>query len=814
MCHICANFAPFDTSCPYTDAESTQGIDQSGSGTGGTAPLTPLVAAVDILEGGDAAGGVSTSYSVPAAGFFFGNLDSNTDSDWIAVDLVAGQTYTFAMVGNGALDEGVDDPELRLRDADGNQIASDDDSGPGATSSLTFTATSSGTYYIDAQSHLTSRGGDYVVSVTEGDLASFNVEMGAGALLRSDRSWASEAETPATVTWGIRDTGPATDASGNGAAFSQLSGSQAQTAQDIAAYVQGISGLTLQQVNPGGTTDNATILWGGYSSSRDGAGGYAYFPGSSSSNSVSGDIWLNQTQASTSSQPFGSYTYYLMLHELGHALGLSHPGDYNVTPGQSITYANSAQFIQDSQQYTVMSYFSEASTTTGVPGFPDTLLLYDIYALHQLYGADYSFNAEDTIYGFNATAVGSAYDFVANNRPLLSIWDGAGEDTLDVSGFSQNQVISLVDGTFSDVGGYVGNVSIAVNAEIENAVGGAGNDAIVGNALDNDLNGNDGNDLLSGGDGNDTFTGGFGDDTIEGGDGNDVATGGNDDDLIFGHDGDDDLNGQQQNDTIDGGFGNDTIFGGLGDDSLIGAEGHDSIDGFADDDYITGGWGDDTVRGNTGSDTVYGDFGQDSVFGGNDNDFLYGGGGFDTIYGGFGDDEIWGDDQADRIFGNWDNDTLWGGQGFDTLNGGFGDDELHGGTEGDQLFGFVGEDTIYGDTGNDTLHGGDDNDVLDGGVGSDRLTGGLGDDLMTGGAGNDLFRFSDGHGADTITDFNTGSAAEDIDFSLLSTINNFAQVQAAATDVAGGVLIDTGGGNSILLSGLTEAQLDASDFLF
>ena len=55
-------------------------------------------------------------------------------------------------------------------------------------------------------------------------------------------------------------------------------------------------------------------------------------------------------------------------------------------------------------------------------------------------------------------------------------------------------------------------LSIAHGADIENVIGGSGNDLIVGNHRNNDLEGGDGDDVLAGGVGNDTIDGGAGDD--------------------------------------------------------------------------------------------------------------------------------------------------------------------------------------------------------------------------------------------------------------------------------------------------------------
>jgi hypothetical protein len=42
---------------------------------------------------------------------------------------------------------------------------------------------------------------------------------------------------------------------------------------------------------------------------------------------------------------------------------------------------------------------------------------------------------------------------------------------------------------------------------------------------------------------------------------------------------------------------------------------------------------------------------------------------------------------------------------------------------------------------------------------------------------------------------------------------DFAAVQAATTDVGGSAVIDLGGGNSVTLAGVLEAQLQAGDFI-
>ncbi len=216
----------------------------------------------------------------------------------------------------------------------------------------------------------------------------------------------------------------------------------------------------------------------------------------------------------------GGYNFQAMMHEIGHSIGLPHPGDYNAD-GSTITYANSARYYQDSRQYTVMSYFDASSTGANFVPPGDTAsyssatpLRDDIAAIQAIYGANMTTRAGDTVYGFNSnTDDPSAFDFTVNTHPIVCIWDAGGNDTIDLSGSSYGANLDLHAGAFSDVMGMVGNLSIAFGATIENAVGSTGNDVIVGNDVANSLKGGAGDDTLQGNGGNDTLDGGEGSDT-------------------------------------------------------------------------------------------------------------------------------------------------------------------------------------------------------------------------------------------------------------------------------------------------------------
>src|SRR5262249_59507509 len=141
-------------------------------------------------------------------------------------------------------------------------------------------------------------------------------------------------------------------------------------------------------------------------------------------------------------------------------------------------------------EYSVMSYFGGSDTGQSPGGFATdvTPMLLDIYELQQIYGVNTTTRTDNTTYGFNSTA-GSIYAFSAGSTPQYCIWDAGGTDTLNCSGYGQAQLINLNQGTFSNIGGGTGNISIAIGATIENANGGSGNDTIIGNDVANTFTG-------------------------------------------------------------------------------------------------------------------------------------------------------------------------------------------------------------------------------------------------------------------------------------------------------------------------------------
>jgi len=464
---------------------------------------------------------------------------------------------------------------------------------------------------------------------------------------------------------------------------------------------------------------------------------------------VGGDVWIGGDVSSNFSPLQNSYySVITQIHEIGHAIGLSHPGDYNASddndgiPGPDpITYTNDAYFAQDSLQYSVMSYFD--AYETGAQhidwsltnfAYSATPLVHDIAAVQQLYGVDTTTRTGDTVYGFNSTANRTAYDFTQNTRPIVTVWDAGGTDTIDFSGWNTPSTIDLNEGAFSSGGGieefltleevnanraalgfaprsqatfnfyeglkaqfgltsglFTDNVSIAYGAVIENAIGGGGNDLLIANNVANVLTGNGGIDLVSyqsatagvvaslatntgtaGAAAGDSYIG------IEGLIGSEYA------DQLFGNGSDNYFQGLGGVDTIDGGGGSDTLTfryaragvsvslagAGLGGDTLT------SIENLEGSDY------DDTLGGNAGANVITGGKGIDTLFYAGAtaavtvNLATGGTGGWaagDTYV---GIENVTGTAYNDVITGDGADNVLIGGLGGDTLNGGGGIDTV------------------------------------------------------------------------------------------------------------------------------------------
>ena len=120
-----------------------------------------------------------------------------------------------------------------------------------------------------------------------------------------------------------------------------------------------------------------------------------------------------------------------------------------------------------------------------------------------------------------------------------------------------------------------------------------------------------------------------------------------------------------------------------------------------------------------------------------------------------------------------------------------------------------GDDTVRGSAKNDSIWGFGGNDRLFGGAGNDFLYGHRGDDIMTGGKGADTFVFATGYDNDTVTDFDlTGS---DHDFIRL---DYYLYKGMTYSEVDGNVTLTLASGDSLTLTGVTQAQIEGKTQFF
>ena len=103
--------------------------------------------------------------------------------------------------------------------------------------------------------------------------------------------------------------------------------------------------------------------------------------------------------------------------------------------------------------------------------------------------------------------------------------------------------------------------------------------------------------------------------------------------------------------------------------------------------------------------------------------------------------------------------------------------------------------------------------VITGNAGDNILTGGAGNDVLKGLAGADTFVFAAGFGKDVIGDFAAGLGGGDVIQFEGGLFADLVDLKAHAVDTAAGLVITTGA-DTLTLTGVTKAQLDAGDFLF
>lgn len=331
----------------------------------------------------DVPGDSTTSSSISVGSTLTGSIETGGDHDWYRLELTAGQTVTVTLDGFGS--SALEDPYIRIRDSAGNILWENDDGGAGRNSIVNFQASYTGVYYVDVAAWDDELGqyqytGDYQLKVTSytpppvGTVDDFVEQLTNGY-------WEGERHR-FDVAQGGSITVNLTPLTAEGQSL-------ARHALGQWSAVIGISSLEV-------TTD-AQITFADSDEGEDGLG--AAYTTASWSNGITHSAAINISAGWLEFYGTGlnSYSYLTYLHEIGHALGLGHAGDYNDTA----IFPYDALFENDAWPMTVMSYFAQDESSYfpslgfsfGLVGTP---MLADIVALSELYGLSTTARLGDT----------------------------------------------------------------------------------------------------------------------------------------------------------------------------------------------------------------------------------------------------------------------------------------------------------------------------------------------------------------------------------------------------------------------------------
>ena len=215
---------------------------------------------------------------------------------------------------------------------------------------------------------------------------------------------------------------------------------------------------------------------------------------------AAGDVFINLLSDANrlpSYEP-GSQGWFLLLHELGHTLGLKHPHDDGGTGHPTFQELGIGRLDHD--YVSVMSYNDDANWNV-FEWDPATPMIFDVIGLQYLYGPNQTTNAGDTLYRIDRSEL------------YQTVWDASGEDTISVAQSGEGWYIELPNHTISSlINTRIGHVAPALEVnlqfphtlvwlagEFENVVGSSFADKIVGNDLVNTIRPLGGSDWIDGG---------------------------------------------------------------------------------------------------------------------------------------------------------------------------------------------------------------------------------------------------------------------------------------------------------------------------
>jgi hypothetical protein len=297
--------------------------------------------------------------------------------------------------------------------------------------------------------------------------------------------------TPVEVTYSFMTVAPTYAADEYTAGFAEFTISQKTAAREIFSLLAKQLNISFREVVDFESSYGQIRL--GNSAQGSDSAGFAFLP-EANAGDIAGDVFINNISSNRNNVTAGTYAYSTLVHEIGHALGLKHPGNYNVGEEPSTAPGNYLAASEDTEANSIMSYITVAQEQQRV-----FYARYDLLALQYLYGArPYATGDDQYRYG-NSTG-----------QLHILINDNGGVDTIDASSATTGAIIDLRDGNFSSIGiapgggAAVRNVSIMYGSVIENALGTVGNDTMTGNSAANMFTPGRGNDTIDGGAGFDT----------------------------------------------------------------------------------------------------------------------------------------------------------------------------------------------------------------------------------------------------------------------------------------------------------------------